>query len=58
VLCERGGVFDYVKVLDFGLVRMSQEPADLALTGTQALTGCRRVEPQGLRSGNGPRLEE
>jgi hypothetical protein len=39
MLSERGGVFDFVKVLDFGLVRMSQQPADVALTGTQALTG-------------------
>jgi hypothetical protein len=39
MLSERGGVFDFVKVLDFGLVRMSQQPADMALTGTQALTG-------------------
>jgi hypothetical protein len=38
MLCERGGLVDFVKVLDFGLVRITGGD-DLAITSTQALTG-------------------
>jgi len=38
MLCERGGMVDFVKVLDFGLVRMMGSD-QLGLTSTQALTG-------------------
>jgi hypothetical protein len=36
-LCQRGGIVDFVKVLDFGLVRSSEE--DLQLTSHESLTG-------------------
>ena len=39
MLCERGGMHDFVKVLDFGLVRAQQQTDDLAITTTQAVTG-------------------
>jgi hypothetical protein len=39
MLCERGGNFDFVKVLDFGLVRLLDQSDDLAITKTQNLTG-------------------
>jgi hypothetical protein len=39
MLCERGGMLDFVKVLDFGLVRAQQQSQELAITRTQALTG-------------------
>jgi len=39
MLCERGRVLDFVKVLDFGLVRPQTQTPDLALTSTNSLTG-------------------
>jgi hypothetical protein len=39
MLCERGGMADFVKVLDFGLVRPVQPREDLARTNTSAITG-------------------
>jgi hypothetical protein len=39
MLCERGGVLDFVKVLDFGLVRSESQSQDMALTSTASLTG-------------------
>ena len=39
MLCEMGGVLDYVKVLDFGLVRQQQQSEDVALTSVNSLTG-------------------
>jgi len=39
MLCERGGLFDFVKVLDFGLVRDQQQSQDAALTDVASLTG-------------------
>ena len=38
MLCERGGLFDFVKVLDFGLVR-STEPTSTQITRFEMLTG-------------------
>ena len=39
MICERGGVCDFVKVLDFGLVRHEERSQDLTLTDVQSLTG-------------------
>jgi serine/threonine-protein kinase len=39
MLCERGGIADFVKVLDFGLVRQQKQSPDLALTDINSLTG-------------------
>jgi serine/threonine-protein kinase len=41
MLCARGGLFDVVKVLDFGLVKSFERPADdgVAATGTHAVAG-------------------
>jgi serine/threonine protein kinase len=39
MLCERGGVYDVAKVLDFGLVKEMEAGADLALTAAHSITG-------------------
>ena len=39
MLCERGGMPDVVKVVDFGLVKNLDAADDVALTNTNALTG-------------------
>jgi hypothetical protein len=39
ILCERGGMLDFAKVLDFGLVRPQERGKDLGLTDTTSLTG-------------------
>jgi serine/threonine-protein kinase len=39
MLCERGGLLDFVKVLDFGLVKQEHQQQDLALTDVTSLTG-------------------
>ncbi|MBM4269016.1 MAG: serine/threonine protein kinase [Deltaproteobacteria bacterium] len=39
MLCSRGGIFDFVKVLDFGLVRPVEQPDQLGLTNVNSLTG-------------------
>src|SRR5262245_47620923 len=39
MLCERGGLLDFVKVLDFGLVKQQHQQQDLALTDVTSLTG-------------------
>jgi eukaryotic-like serine/threonine-protein kinase len=39
MLCERGGVFDFVKVLDFGLVRETNQQDTMQLTAVDSLTG-------------------
>jgi serine/threonine protein kinase len=39
MLCERGGLVDFVKVLDFGLVKQEHQQKDVALTDVTSLTG-------------------
>jgi hypothetical protein len=39
MLCLRGGMLDFVKVLDFGLVRGEDRSGDLELTSASSLTG-------------------
>jgi hypothetical protein len=39
MLCERGGMYDVVKVLDFGLVKQVGASGDQALTSAHAITG-------------------
>jgi len=39
MLCEQGGVFDFVKVLDFGLVRHVEQSESVALTQAESITG-------------------
>ena len=39
MLCERGGLYDFVKVLDFGLVKQQRAEQDLSLTDITSLTG-------------------
>ncbi len=39
ILCNRGGVADMAKVVDFGLVKPIEAPDELALTGSNTVTG-------------------
>lgn len=39
MLCERGGLKDFAKVLDFGLVRAQDRSDELTLTTVESLTG-------------------
>lgn len=39
MLCERGGQYDFVKVLDFGLVKRTSTVHDAQATGSQDLSG-------------------
>ncbi len=49
MLCTRGGLLDFVKVLDFGLVRARDE--ELELTSTESLTGTPLyLSPEALES--------
>jgi hypothetical protein len=63
MLCERGGTFDFVKLLDFGLVKPIDQSQDMALTAVNAvasdiyclgavgyflLTGCHVFEGQSV----------
>ncbi len=51
MLCRRGGLWDFVKVLDFGLVRSEAQSGDLALTSVDSLTGTPLyMSPEALES--------
>ena len=51
MLCVRGGLHDFAKVLDFGLVRPIEQPKDAALTDATALTGTPLfMPPEAVRS--------
>jgi CHASE1-domain containing sensor protein/tRNA A-37 threonylcarbamoyl transferase component Bud32 len=39
MLCHRGGLFDFVKVLDFGLVREVHQSEDVTVSGIHQLAG-------------------
>ncbi len=39
MLCRWGGLWDFVKVLDFGLVKVQDTPADVQLTRSRVLLG-------------------
>ena len=39
MICEVGGMYDFAKVLDFGLVREQEQSQDVALTDVTSLTG-------------------
>ncbi len=39
LLCSRGGIFDFVKVLDFGLVKDSRDQSDTSLSTVGQLVG-------------------
>ena len=39
ILCERGGIFDVVKVVDFGLVKNLQSLTDNGLSGVNTIAG-------------------
>ena len=49
VLCDRGGVADMAKVVDFGLIKHIGAPRELALSTTDAITGTPQyLAPEGL----------
>jgi hypothetical protein len=51
MLCRYGGAWDFVKVLDFGLVRSNAQPSDLDITQVGSLTGTPLyLSPEGLAS--------
>ncbi len=51
ILCERGGVPDVAKVLDFGLVKDLESEGDVKLSNTQTLTGTPLyLSPEAIRS--------
>jgi serine/threonine-protein kinase len=50
-LCRQGGEFDIAKVLDFGLVKIVDEPQDVGLTHEGAVTGTPQyLSPEALKS--------
>jgi hypothetical protein len=51
MLCERGGMRDFAKVLDFGLVRAEDQSDNLTLTSIESLTGTPLyLSPEGLEA--------
>ena len=51
MICERGGDFDVVKVLDFGLVKEVDQADDLSVTAVGSITGTPLyVSPEGIKS--------
>jgi len=60
MLCDRGGLLDFVKVLDFGLVKPFDGRADVDLTDSRAMTGTPLyMPPELIRSPDalGPRSD-
>ena len=51
MVCERGGIHDVVKVLDFGLVKEVDQASDLSITAVGSITGTPLyVSPEGIKS--------
>jgi hypothetical protein len=51
MVCERGGIHDVVKVLDFGLVKEVDQASDLSITAVGSVTGTPLyVSPEGIKS--------
>jgi serine/threonine-protein kinase len=51
MLCERGGTFDVVKVLDFGLVKEVDQSKDAGITGVNTITGTPLyLSPEAIRA--------
>jgi serine/threonine-protein kinase len=51
ILCRRGGSFDVVKVVDFGLVKDLQSGESVELTGANTITGTPLyLSPEAIRS--------
>jgi serine/threonine-protein kinase len=50
MLCDRGGLFDVIKVLDFGLARSSQPDQSMQITKPQSLGGTPQfIAPERIR---------
>jgi serine/threonine protein kinase len=50
MVCDRGGVYDVIKVLDFGLAKSSQSDQQLLITGPQQLGGTPRfIAPERIQ---------
>jgi hypothetical protein len=51
MVCERGGIHDVVKVLDFGLVKEVDQASDLSITAVGSITGTPLyVSPESIKS--------
>jgi serine/threonine-protein kinase len=55
MLCRRGGISDFVKVLDFGLVKRTEQSHEgMSLTGTNVITGTPHfMAPEALKDPEG-----
>jgi serine/threonine-protein kinase len=51
MLCERGGAYDVAKVLDFGLVKDTENPTNVTLSAANIITGTPLyLSPEAIRS--------
>jgi serine/threonine protein kinase len=51
ILCERGGFFDVVKVVDFGLVKSIDTPEDSSISAANTITGTPHyLSPEAIRT--------